>query len=215
MYHDLLRAVDNNQVTVVVMVDLSAAFNTIDIPIPITILENHFGIKGTHLNWIKSYLTNRSMKVTINNCCSETESLRYGVPQGSCAGPVIFTMYIAALNKVVQKYPADLYGYADDHKLAFKIQAGNLQHETSVLQQLGDCVKDVIEWMNRLKLKMNSSKTQVIKYVSKQQLSKINISSVDIGGCQIRCVDHVRDLGVHMISTLNFEDHIRKRLMYS
>lgn len=153
----------------------------------------------------------KCIKATLYQNNSLPKLLRYGVPQRSCAGPVIFTMYIAALNKVVQEYPADLYGYADDHKLAFKIQAGNLQHETSVLQQLGNCVKDVIEWMNRFKLKINNSKTEVIIYGTKQQLSKINISSVDIGGCQIRCVDHVRDLGVHMTSTLNFEDHIRKK----
>ncbi|KAH3780636.1 hypothetical protein DPMN_158455 [Dreissena polymorpha] len=75
---------------------------------------------------------------------SDTERLRFGVPQGSCAGPVIFTLYISALNKVVQKYPADLYGYADDHKIAFKIQAGNHENEAYVLQQLDKCLIDII-----------------------------------------------------------------------
>ncbi|KAH3780415.1 hypothetical protein DPMN_158230 [Dreissena polymorpha] len=58
------------------------------------------------------------MKVLIEQSSSDTEPLRFGVPQGSCAGPVIFTLYLSALNKVAQKYPADLYGYADDHKIA-------------------------------------------------------------------------------------------------
>jgi hypothetical protein len=58
------------------------------------------------------------------------------VPQGSCPGPVIFSLYIASLNRVVQKNSANLYGYADDHKIAFKIKAGNVQNEANVLQQL-------------------------------------------------------------------------------
>ena len=111
------------------MIDISAAFDTIDIPILIQILQNEFGIQSTPLKWIESYLTNITLKVLIEQSSSDTELLRFGVPQGSCAGPVIFTLYISALNKVVQKYPADLYGYADDHKIAFKIQAGNHENE--------------------------------------------------------------------------------------
>ena len=60
------------------------------------------------------------MKVVIDNS-SELE-LRFGVSQGSCAGPVIFTVYIAALKKICQKYNLELYGYADDHTMAFRIQ---------------------------------------------------------------------------------------------
>ena len=65
------------------------------------------------------------MKVVIENSFSDTEHLKFGVPQGSCADPVIFTMYIAALKNIVQKYNLELYGYADDHKIAFRIQIGD------------------------------------------------------------------------------------------
>ena len=138
------------------MIDLSAAFDTVDIPIVLQILQEDFGIKGTPLNWVKSYLTERTMKVIVDNASSNTEQLQFGVPQGSCAGPVIFTMYIAVLNKVVQKYPAELYGYADDHKIAFRIQAGNAQNETNVLQQLNYCPNDTILWVTNVKLKLDN-----------------------------------------------------------
>lgn len=62
------------------------------------------------------------MKVKIGDSSSGTVLLTFGVPQSSCAGPVIFTMYIAALNRVVRNYPTEIYRYADDHKVAFKIQ---------------------------------------------------------------------------------------------
>ena len=194
-----------------VMIDQSAAFDTIDIPILIQILQHEFGIHSTPLKWIKSYLTNRTMKVLVEQSVSDTEPLRFGVPQGSCAGPVIFTLYISALNRVVQKYPADLYGYADDHKIAFKLQAGNSQNETTTLQQLDNCLNDIIRWMTAFKLKMNQSKTEIIMYGTRQQLAKLNITSVNVGGCDVKCVDHVRDLGVIMTNTLNFDRHIQKK----
>lgn len=58
---------------------------------------------------------------------------------------------------------------------------------------------------------MNNSKTEVIIYGTRQQLSKLNIFGVNVGGCDVKCVDHVRDLGVHMSNTLNFDNHIQKK----
>ena len=208
MYSDLLNAIDNSQVTIVVMIDLSAVFDTVDIPTVINILQNDFGIKYTPLKWVESYLTKRTVKVVIENSFSDTEHLKFGVPQGSCAGPVIFTMYIAALKNIGQKYNLELYGYADDHKTAFRIQAGDAQSETIVIKQLSECLQDIILWMNQKKLKMNNSKTEIILYGTKQQLAKVNISSVNVGGIDVKCVDHVRDLGVLMENNLSFDRHI-------
>lgn len=143
------------------------------------------------MKWIESYLTNRTMKVLIEQSASDTEPLKFEVPQGSCAGPVIFTLYISALNRVVQKYPADFYGYADDHKIAFRIQAGNSENENFVLQQLSSCLSNIITWMTTFKLKMNNSKTEVILYGTRQQLAKLNISCINAGGCEVQCKDHV------------------------
>jgi len=84
MYNDLLNNIDNNKVTLVVTVDLSAAFDTIDIPILLHLLEHDFGICGTPLDWIKSYLTCRIMTVKIGQSTSKSEPPRFGVPQGSC-----------------------------------------------------------------------------------------------------------------------------------
>ena len=211
MYNDLLENIDKNQVTIVVMVDLSAAFDTIDIPILLKLLQNDFGIQGTSLKWIESYLTDRTMRVLIEKSKSDSEPLRFGVPQGSCAGPVIFTLYISALNRVVQKYTADLYGYADDHKVALKFQAGNPDSVSMVLDQLDSCLNDIITWMTTFKLKMNQSKTEIIIYGTRQQLDKLNITSINVGEVNVTCVDHVRDLGVTMTNTLNFDQHIQKK----
>ena len=151
------------------------------------------------------------MKVLVEQSASDTEPLQFGVPQGSCAGPVIFTLYISAFNRVVQKYPADLYGYADDHNIAFKFQAGNSQNEAAVFQQLDSCLNDIIQWMTAFKLKMNQSKTEIIVYGTRNNLVKLNITSVNVGECIVKCVNHVRDLGVTLTNTLNFDKHIQKK----
>jgi len=211
MYDDLLKAVDDGKVTIVVMIDLSAAFDTIDIPIALHILHEDFGIDDVPLQWIRSYLTDRTMKVIINNKTSEEENLLFGVPQGSCAGPVIFTLYIAALNRVVQNYPVQLHGYADDHKVAIQIQAGNIENMTYALEQLSSCLADISVWMEKYKLKMNNDKTEIILYGTTQQLAKVDLSGINVGGCFVKCVDHVRDLGVLFDANLNFDRHIRKK----
>lgn len=106
------------------MIDLSAAFDTADMPVVLEFLHDDFGLKETPLKWIESYLTQRTMKVAIDGSSSETGHLKFGVHQGSCACPVTFTMYIAALKRIFQKYNFELYGYVDDQEIDFRIQAG-------------------------------------------------------------------------------------------
>jgi hypothetical protein len=211
MYSDLLKAVDQQQVCVVVMMDLSAAFDTVDIPIMINILKQDFNISGTPLSWFESYLTDRTMRVVVNNSSSRSSQLHFGVPQGSCAGPVLFTLYVAALNRVVQKYSPTLHGYADDHKIALACYPGNSDSEAEAKAELERCLQDIVFWMADQKLKMNNSKTEIIIYGTKQQLAKVQMDSICVGGVDIKCVDSVRDLGVLMDSALSFDQHITKK----
>ena len=90
MMNDILHALDNDNVTVVTLLDLSAAFDTIDHNILCQRLEHLYGISGTPLNWFRSYLSNRTQTVTINNKLSQPTLLNFGVPQGSVLGPIYF-----------------------------------------------------------------------------------------------------------------------------
>lgn len=85
------------------------------------------------------------------------------------------------------------------------------QNEFSIIQHLNNCLDDIIIWMTKYKLKMNNAKTEIIAYGTNQQLDKLNITSVTVGGSEVKCVDHVRDLRVYMTSTLNFDLHIGKK----
>jgi hypothetical protein len=211
MYSNLLKAADDKLVSIVVMIDLSAAFDTVDIEIIMNILEHNFHISGTPLNWFKTYLCDRNMKVSINDKFSSPVNLKFGVPQGSCAGPVIFTLYIAALKQIVEKYSPTLYGYADDHKLALTFHAGNTNSETKTKFEIEDCLRSVGTWMTENKLKMNNSKTEIIVYGTKQQVTKVKLSNITVNGAVVNCVNSVRDLGVWMENSLGFNLHIQKK----
>ena len=97
MMNDILHVLDNGDVTVVTLLNLSAAFDTIDHNILCQRLEHLYGISGTPLNWFRSYLSNRTQTVTINNKLSQPTLLNFGVPQGSVLGPILFILYTKPL----------------------------------------------------------------------------------------------------------------------
>ncbi|CAB4021220.1 Hypothetical predicted protein [Paramuricea clavata] len=88
--NDILLSMDRQEVTLLVLLDLSAAFDTIDHDIMINLLENDFGITDQALSWLKSFLSGRKQRVVIGQQQSEDFDLISGVPQGSCLGPILF-----------------------------------------------------------------------------------------------------------------------------
>ena len=114
---DILSNMDKQEVTLLVLLDLSAAFDTVDHNILINILESDFGICGDVLKWFRSYLTGRVQRVIVNQQSSKTFNLNYGVPQGSCLGPVLFLLYASRLFEVVKKHLPSVHGYDDDTQL--------------------------------------------------------------------------------------------------
>ena len=108
---DILKAMDNQEVTCLVLLDLSAAFDTVDHKILLERLENYFGITGTALQWIRSYLTNRSQRVVIGDtnttgAKSSSISLECGVPQGQCSRTdSTHSLHIPARSTLFQQGP--------------------------------------------------------------------------------------------------------------
>ena len=88
--NDMLNAIDNGNLSLLTLLDLSAAFDTIDHSILLERLQTSFGIDGLLLKWVKSYLSNRHQKVKIDNNLSNVLPIVYGVPQGSVLGPLLF-----------------------------------------------------------------------------------------------------------------------------
>ena len=112
--NDLLLAMDEGKLSVLVLLDLSAAFDTIDHGILLHRLQHVFGIQGSVLSWFRSYLTKRFQTVSIEGTHSDPIELWFGVPQGSVLGPILFILYTQPLTSIVLKHPVSHMLYADD-----------------------------------------------------------------------------------------------------
>ena len=112
---DLLHAMDNQEVTCLVLLDLSAAFNTVDHDLLLSRLHFRYRFDGTILNWIPSYLRSRTQQVLIgHNTFSKPTQLKCGVPQGSVLEPILFTLFTAPLGEVCREHGINFQSYADD-----------------------------------------------------------------------------------------------------
>ena len=105
----ILMNMDMGHLTLLVLLDLSAAFDTVDHDILIHTLQSLLGVRGSALQWLRSYLRGRSQQVTINGAQSKTFGLECGVPQGSCLGPLLFTFYASKLSPAVCTLVCRLY----------------------------------------------------------------------------------------------------------
>ena len=101
---DILKSLDQGNSTMLVLLDLSAAFDTIDHPILLHRLEHIFGIKGKSLAWVASYFANRSQTVCIRNEQSDPVLMRYSVPQGSVLGPKFYVMYTKPVGAICKTW---------------------------------------------------------------------------------------------------------------
>ena len=113
--NDLLRALDDGSISVLTLLDLSAAFDTIQHKILLDRLENLYGISGTALSWFESYLIGRTQMMTFNNNSSNPSILCFGMSQGSVLGPVLFILYTKPLSNLIERHSISSQSFADGH----------------------------------------------------------------------------------------------------
>ena len=159
LYDEVLLGFDNDFCTVVVMIDMSVAFDTVDLDILLHVLSTSLNIKGNALSWFQSFLKNRLQCVKINNCYSDCIESKYGVPPGSTLGPILFNVYSKGLSDVILKsgFKTSSYAHDSNGRLQFMI---NMQY-SSLTVDVPVLLKNVQDYMNKSYSKMNSSKTDV------------------------------------------------------
>ena len=202
--NDLLQASDSGRVSVLSLLDLSAAFDTIDHGILITRLRTTFGCSGTVLDWFTSYLSDRTQSVFVGHESAPT-ILKYGVPQGLVLGPVLFTMYTQPLSAVIHQSGHLYHFFADDSQLHNSTVPSDFPTLTCSLK---DCIEHVAEWMGDNKLKMNDEKTELIAIGTRSKINQVTATNMSVSGCIISFSQSVRNLGFYLDQTLSMDAHI-------
>jgi len=167
-----------------------------------------FGLSGKVLGWFRSYLKERSQKVSIQDALSDVLCLLFGVPQGSVLGPLIFTMYTRPLGIIARRYGVGYHFYADDTQLYVSLDLGNESSFSSSLDNLEHCIADIRLWMTQNLLKLNDDKTDIIYMASSYYAKSLKTPGLHIGELCITPSCSVRDLGVIFDKFLNMNDHV-------
>ena len=204
--NDLLLAADNGLVSVLVLLDLSAAFDTIDHNILLQRLECDVGIRGTALSWFKSYLSERYQFVNVNQSSSPCSKVTYGVPQGSVLGPILFTLYMLPLGNIIKKHGINFHCYADDTQLYLSMNPD----QTDQVDRLSACVKEIKTWMTLNYLLLNPDKTEVIVLGPKYLRDSLSNQIISLDNVCVSSSSTVRNLGVLFDRELSFKAHINQ-----
>ena len=205
--NDLLIASTESKATVVMLLDLSAAFDTVDHSVLLSILEKELGITGQALKWFRSFLSGRCQKVQISGEESYEIIILFGVPQGSVLGPVLFNIYIRSLYSKTLAQKFAIQGYADDHQIYKSFQS--LDEYSMLAHEVPKCFQEISQWMTDHYLQLNPGKTEVIVFGSPSILTELSIKGVFLNdGICIRLSPVVKNLGFQLDCQLNFNAQV-------
>jgi hypothetical protein len=208
--NDLLSAMDNRKASFLVLLDLSAAFDTVDHSILIERMTTRLRIGGKVLMWCMSYLENRTQRVYIDDALSEVVHLFFGVPQGSVLGPLLYLIYTLPIGDIIRRHGLLYHLYADDTQLYVSFDVSDPSSMDSAKARVLDCVAEIGSWMTLNKLKLNTDKTEIIVLTSAFNREHLSVGDLLVGGANVRPSNCVRNLGVLFDSHLSMDKHITK-----
>ena len=202
--NDLLCALDHKQCVYLTLLDLSAAFDTVDHRMLLTLLQTRFGFTDLALQWMHSYLTERTQSVYINGITSAVQHLTCGVPQGSVLGPVLFTLYTTPLGQLIRSHSIEYCLYADDTQIYLPFDETN---KSARLLQLETCIGEIRNWMKANMLKLNEEKTEFL--VIRPPRQDFEPVTLKVGDAIVPSSKSARNLGVIFNEDLNMESQVR------
>ena len=203
--NDILKAMDENKVVILVLLDLSAAFDTVDHNILIQRLKERLGLDGTALDWLRSYLSDREQSVRTGPSTSSPVTIKYGVPQGSVLGPLLFSMYMLPLGEILRRHAPSYHLFADDDQLYIAAEPDRVKARVGELES---CIDEVRQWMRANFLQLNDDKTDVLLIGSPTTLARLPTMNVRVGDSCVPTKEIVKNLGVLMDKRLDLSSNI-------
>ena len=192
----LAQALDEGKCSIGVFLDLSKAFDAIEHQILINKLQ-HYGVRGTALNLLINYLSNRKQFVFVNGVSSGTLPIEYGVPQGSILGPLLFLIFINDLPCVSKWF--EFIIFADDTNLLMSHFDVNYLYEMA-----NNELQKISLWFKANKLHLNINKTNFIHFGHR----KPDNANLSIDNTPIKQLSETKFLGVIIDERLNWSHHI-------
>ena len=193
--------------TLLAMLDLSAAFDTVNHQILLRKLTAN-GIGGSAINWFKCYLAERSQSVVVNGALSKMVPLETGVPQGSVLGPLLFALYVNDVTTVIRRFDGvEHLMYADDLQVFIRAHPDDAGNALRILE---DCICEVKRWFDEHYLTVNQTKTEFMVFGTHHVLKKVPPLTLKFGEATIEPSDCVRNLGVWLDPQLKLNRHVAK-----
>ena len=207
VFSDLIDAISNGKFALLSLLDLSAAFDTVDHNILMLRLEMSFGFRSMPLEWLCSYLEGRSQSVSLNSHSTVPRTVTCGVPQGSVLGPLLFTLYAADIGKVIQQHRLSHHCYADDNQV---YAACILSECTAMKSRRIHCIESIGAWMASNRLALNPLKSKFMWCASPRRTYLIDKSAFVLTDGSVNVSSSVRNLGVYFDESLSMTDHVNR-----
>jgi hypothetical protein len=191
------------------MLDLSAAFDTVDHGILLRRLTLSYGLTGSAHSWFWSYLNGRTQHVRLGSTTSSITRLICGVPQGSVLGPILFVLYTADLLRLIERHDLQGHLYADDTQVLGSCPLRDID----VLQaRLSACLDDVASWMVSNRLQLNTDKTELLWCATARRQAQLPKTPIRVGTCMVSPATSVRDLGIYIDADISGRTHVAKTI---
>ena len=203
---DVLGGLDDGNVVLMCMLDLSAAFDTVDHEILLKRLNYTCGVKKDALLWFRSYLENRTARVRVGEKLSECSEMKSGVPQGSVLGPQLFLLYVKDIAAIAARHGFQFHGYADDTYF-YRICSATQDDVDQTARDFSACFEDIRNWYATNRLQLNPEKTECL-WIHPRSKDTLNFPDILHAGGVIKPRRVSRALGVYFNERFDCGDSI-------